>query len=90
LYIPSFIISVIVNALERRFPATSGYGTLFPPGKYGKNADTGLIKAFAKFYGDNTLFPPATTLIPWDKLSPAFLADRGAVSNFMLKILSPQ
>ncbi|KAF8812403.1 hypothetical protein BYT27DRAFT_7239890 [Phlegmacium glaucopus] len=71
--------SVIVNALERRFPAANGYGTLFPPGKYGKNADTGLIKAFAKFYADNTLFPPATNLVPWDKLSPAFLKDRGAL-----------
>jgi len=70
--------SIIVNALERRFPATDGYGTLFPPRKHGKNADTGLIKAFAKFYGDNTLFPPATNLIPWNKLSSAFLEDRGA------------
>jgi len=81
LYTPTFIISVILSALERRFPATNGYGTLFPPGKYGKNADTGLIKAFAKFYADNTLFPPATNLIPWDKLPPAFLKDRGAVSK---------
>jgi len=71
--------SLIVNALERRFPATNGYGTLFPPIKHGKNTDTGLIKAFAKFYADDTLFPPATNLIPWHKLPPAFLADRGAL-----------
>jgi len=71
--------SIIVNALERRFPATDGYGTLFPPRKHGKNADTGLIKAFAKFYSDNTLFPPATNLIPWAKLPPAFLEDRSAL-----------
>lgn len=71
--------SIIVNAIERRFPAINGYGTLFPLGKHGKKADTGLIKAFAKFYGDNTLFPPATALIPWNKLSPAFLKDRGAL-----------
>jgi len=68
-----------VDALERRFPATNGYGTLFPSRKHGNNTDTGLIKAFAKFYADNTIFPPATKLIPWNKLPPAFLADRGAL-----------
>ena len=71
-----------MNALERRFPATNGYGTLFPSRKHGNNTDTGLIKAFAKFYADNTIFPPATELIPWNKLPPPFLADRGAVSKF--------
>ena len=79
-----------MNTLERRFPAADGYGTLYPPRKHGKNADTGLIKAFAKFYGDNTLFPLATSLIPWDKLPPTFLKDRGAVSNPTSQILSPQ
>lgn len=29
---------------------TIRYGTLFPPRKHGKNADTGLMKIFVKFY----------------------------------------
>ncbi|KAF8165381.1 hypothetical protein B0H34DRAFT_236265 [Crassisporium funariophilum] len=71
--------SLIVSTLERRFPATNGHGTLFPAGKHGKGRDTGLIKAFSKFYADNTLFPPATNLIPWGKLPAAFLKDRSAL-----------
>jgi len=68
--------SVIVSALERRFPPANGYGTLFPLTKRGGSADTGLIKAFSKFYVD-ALFPPATNLIPWGRLSAPFLKDRG-------------
>jgi glutathione S-transferase len=68
--------SLIVSALERRFPPSKGFGTIFPVSKNGGSADTGLIKAFSKFYADNVLFPPATGLIPWDRLPEAFIADR--------------
>ncbi|KDR83782.1 hypothetical protein GALMADRAFT_236147 [Galerina marginata CBS 339.88] len=71
--------SIIVSALERRFPSAKGYGTIFPASKNGGNADTGLIKAFSKFYADNVLFPPATNLLPWGKLPAAFLKDRSAL-----------
>ncbi|PPQ94960.1 hypothetical protein CVT25_003932 [Psilocybe cyanescens] len=67
---------LIVSALERRFPPSSGYQTLFPLTKDGTNAGTGLIKAFSKFYAENTLFPPVTNLLPWDKVPAAFLKDR--------------
>jgi hypothetical protein len=65
--------------LERRFAASSGYGTVFPLAKHGRGADTGLIKAFSKFYVD-TVFSASTGVLPWEKLSPAFVKDRGEVS----------
>jgi hypothetical protein len=72
--------SLIVSALERRFPLSQGYQTLFPPTKSGKT-DTGLAKLFAKYYAESALFTPATTLIPWEKLPAPFLKDRSEASN---------
>jgi len=71
--------SIITAALERRFPPSQGYGTIFPKGKRGGKADTGMIKAFAKFYAETVLFGPAVTLIPWTALPEAFLKDRAAL-----------
>jgi len=73
--------SLIVSVLERRFPPSSGYGTIFPSGKHGRGADTGAIKAFAQFYADSTLFSPAAALLPWDKLPEAILKDRSAFTG---------
>lgn len=77
--------SLIVSALERRFPSSSGYGTIFPLSKHGGGADTGIIKAFSKFYADTTLFSPAPNLLPWDKIPVTFVKDRSAVS--LVKLL---
>ncbi|KAH9483070.1 hypothetical protein JR316_0005170 [Psilocybe cubensis] len=63
--------SLIVSALERRFPTSNGHPTLLP-----ESAGAGVIKAFSKYYAESALFPPATNLIPWDKLPAAFLKDR--------------
>lgn len=71
--------SLIVSVLERRFPPSQGYGTLFPKRKNGENADTGLIKAFSTFYAGSTLFPPTANLLPWDKIPETFLKDRSAL-----------
>ncbi|EAU84754.2 hypothetical protein CC1G_00273 [Coprinopsis cinerea okayama7 len=68
--------SLIVSTLERRFPASQGFGTLFPARNNGGTPDTGLIKAFSKFYIDRSLFSVAALLLPWEKLPPAFLKDR--------------
>ncbi|KAJ7162061.1 hypothetical protein C8R46DRAFT_1164342 [Mycena filopes] len=72
--------SLIASALERRFPATRGYGTIFPKRKHGADADTGLIKAFAKHWADTVLFPFATLVLPWKEFPPAFIEDRSTVS----------
>ncbi|KAF5331708.1 hypothetical protein D9611_007708 [Ephemerocybe angulata] len=67
---------LIALALERRFPASQGYTSLLPPNKNGRT-DTGLIKAFLKFYEGAGLFNAAVPLLPWEKLPAPFLKDRG-------------
>ena len=79
LLIPLMERSLIVSVLERRFSPSKGYGTLFPKRKNGQNTDTGLIKAFSKFYADSALFLPTVNLLAWDKIPEPFLKDRGAV-----------
>ncbi|KAF9006419.1 hypothetical protein BDQ17DRAFT_1351698 [Cyathus striatus] len=71
--------SLIATTLERKFPSSNGFGTLFPMGKHGRSADTGLIKTFSKFYADNALFPLLVSLLPWDQLPAPFLEDRSAL-----------
>ncbi|RDB22647.1 hypothetical protein Hypma_010238 [Hypsizygus marmoreus] len=73
--------SLIASALERRFPASAGYSTIFPPGKHGRNADIGLVKVFSKYYADNVLFPSAPSLLPWEKLPAPFIKDRSLLSG---------
>ncbi|TRM68087.1 hypothetical protein BD626DRAFT_545308 [Schizophyllum amplum] len=68
--------SLIASVLERRFPPSAGYGTLFPKRKDGGSVDTGLVKALAQFYADSALFPTAVPLLSWDKVPAAFLSDR--------------
>ncbi|KAJ7638778.1 hypothetical protein FB45DRAFT_903796 [Roridomyces roridus] len=70
--------SLIASALERRFPSAQGYGTLFPRKKHAGDADTGLVKAFAKYWADTVLFPLAPSLLSWEKMSAAFIKDRSA------------
>jgi hypothetical protein len=77
--------SLILSALERRFPPSAGYPTLFPRGKHGGNPDTGIVRAFSKYFLDHT-FALAALLLPWDKLPAAFIEDRNTVSF----VLSPQ
>ena len=74
--------------LERRFPVSDGFGTLFPARKNGGSVDTGLIKAFSQFYAGSALFTPATGLLQWNKFPPAFLKDRSAVSLLFNKTVS--
>ena len=76
--------NIIILALERRFPASEGYGTIFPTSEDGKWTDTGMIKAFAKFYADGALFTPALGLLPWTSgFPPGVMEDRGEVSSYL-------
>ena len=70
--------SLISYALERRFPVSAGYGTIFPPSKSGKS-DSGMVKAFAQNYPEKSVFPLAVGLLPWHKFPENFLKDRGDV-----------
>jgi glutathione S-transferase len=74
--------NIIIPALERRFPTSKGYGTVFPTSEDGKWTDTGMIKAFAKFYADGALFTPVLGLLPWTSQFPEeFIKDRGEVGS---------
>jgi hypothetical protein len=68
--------SLIASALERRFPASMGFGTIYPPRKDGGKMDVGIIGAFSRYYAENTLFPLAFTLLQWDRFPPSFVQDR--------------
>lgn len=74
--------SLIAYALERRFPASAGHGSIFPKRKGGK-ADTGMIKAF-QTYTDKMVFSLAGGQLPWNKFPEAFLKDRSEVCAFAL------
>ncbi|KAJ7725989.1 hypothetical protein B0H16DRAFT_1781529 [Mycena metata] len=78
--------SLIASILERRFPASQGYGTIFP-NKKGGGADTGLIKVFDKHYVDVVLFPLGLNLVPFDKIPPAFVADRATPDTSAKKLV---
>ncbi|KAF5387812.1 hypothetical protein D9615_000378 [Tricholomella constricta] len=77
--------SLIVSALERRFPASAGYGTIFPQAKNGGGAVNGLAKASANFF-ENALFPAAANLLPWEKFPPAFIKDRSLLSGTTFRV----
>ncbi|KAJ3801598.1 hypothetical protein GGU11DRAFT_717396 [Lentinula aff. detonsa] len=72
--------SLIVAALERRFPTSKGFGTIFPPKKHGGSPDTGLLKAFTRHYADTVLFNWATILLPWNRFPEPFLKDRRMIA----------
>lgn len=71
--------SLIASVLERRFPPSEGYGTLFPKRTGGGKADTGMIKAFAMSYADRTLGELGSQTLPYHKFTQEFLDDRSAV-----------
>jgi glutathione S-transferase len=71
--------SLITSVLERRFPESEGYPTLFPRRKRGGSTDTGLIKALVMFYVDRVVFPLLAPALPFKKFSESFLKDRSDV-----------
>ncbi|PFH46162.1 hypothetical protein AMATHDRAFT_8132 [Amanita thiersii Skay4041] len=70
---------LIVTALERHFPAAH-YGTIFPKAKVTGKIDSGLAQALSH-YGESAIFPPAVTLLPWDKMPASFVQDRSLLSG---------
>jgi glutathione S-transferase len=78
--------SLIASALERKFPKANGFPTLFPSRKGGGTADTGMIKAFAMYYTDRTLFILAAACLPFNELGESFRNDRSDVSSVILRI----
>lgn len=71
-----FDSSLIASTLERRFPLTKGYATLFPKRNGSNKADIGLVKAMCMYYFDRVVFPSAAQCIPIEHLPDNFKADR--------------
>lgn len=71
---------LIATTLERRYPASAGYGTLFPQRKGGGSSDTGMVKTLVMYYFDRTIFPLAAFSMPFQKFPEAFVKDRAQVS----------
>lgn len=78
--------NMIAVALERRFPATEGYGTLFPPRTGMNKVDKGIMKALSVFFIDNTLFHEATDHIPYEQLTPDFIVDRSSFRGHYIDV----
>ncbi|RPD66735.1 hypothetical protein L226DRAFT_498293 [Lentinus tigrinus ALCF2SS1-7] len=70
--------SLIASVLERRFPPSEAFGTLFPKRSGGGKADTGMIKAFAMSYADRTIGQLGSLTLPYHKFTQEFLDDRSA------------
>ncbi|KIP07677.1 hypothetical protein PHLGIDRAFT_29881 [Phlebiopsis gigantea 11061_1 CR5-6] len=70
--------SLIASVLERRFPASQGYNTLFPARAGGGKADTGLTKALVTYWSDGQLFRLIGNSLPYAKLDASFIKDRSA------------
>jgi glutathione S-transferase len=71
--------SLISSALERRFPPSAGYGSIFPPRKASGSSDEWIIQSFSRQYAEGTLFPLAMNLLKWENFPSSFLADRSSV-----------
>ncbi|KAK0491127.1 hypothetical protein IW261DRAFT_1601871 [Armillaria novae-zelandiae] len=71
--------SLICSTLERRFPTSEGYGTIFPPKKQGGSPDATFIKIYTTIYADNVVFTLAPPLLPWEKFPEAFIKDRSSM-----------
>lgn len=70
--------SLIASALERRFPASAGFNTLFPPRAGGGRTDGALARLFSRYWADGVLFRLAADSLPYAKFDQKFLADREA------------
>ena len=81
--------SLIASTLERRYPASDGYGTLFPQRKSGGSPDTGMAKTLVMYYIDRAIFPLAAASLPYSKFSESFLKDRADVSCVIFRWSTP-
>jgi len=68
--------SLIASVLERRFPQSEGYGTIFPKRRGGSSADPGVAQILATFYVEKIIFPLVSGSLPFHRFDPAFIKDR--------------
>jgi hypothetical protein len=77
--------SLIIEALEAFFPASAGYGTIYPvfPG-LDEWSYKGLVRGFASFWTDRPLFRATTGLIPPSVWASEFGKDRAQLIGHTL------
>ena len=68
--------SLIASALERRFPPSAGYKSLFPPRVGGGKADGALAKLLSRYWADSVVFGLVADSLPYAKFDAKFIADR--------------
>ncbi|OCH88279.1 hypothetical protein OBBRIDRAFT_827226 [Obba rivulosa] len=68
--------SLIASILEQRYPASEGYGTIFPKRKGGGSSDPGVAKVFSTFYMEKIIFPLVSGSLPFHRFAPEFIKDR--------------
>lgn len=78
--------NLIASALERRFPVSQGYKTLFPPRAGGGKTDTGLTKALVAYWSDAAIFRLLGDSLPYGKLDAEFIKDRVAVRPLLPRV----
>ena len=78
--------NLMVSVLERRFPPSAGFGTLFPKRNGGGKADTGLIKALSLSWADRVLGSLGSQMLPYNKFKQDFLDDRSGVRVPLFKL----
>jgi glutathione S-transferase len=77
--------SLIIEALESFFPATSGFGTIYPPFPgLDEWSYKGLVRGFASFWTDRPLFRATTGLIPPSVWASGFGKDRAQLIGHTL------
>ena len=75
--------SLICEALEHHFPASRGYGALYPPGSNGRTLQP-LLRGLASFWTDRPLFRATCGLMPADIWRTGFGQDRAGLIGHKL------
>ncbi|CCL98450.1 uncharacterized protein FIBRA_00448 [Fibroporia radiculosa] len=78
--------NLIAAVLERRFPPSAGYGTLFPHRSASKRTDATAIKIFTAHYIERAVFSAAADHLPWERLPPELIRDRSALVGSILDV----
>lgn len=77
--------SLIIEALEHFFPASSGFGTVYPPFTgLDEWSYKGLVRGFASFWTDKPFFRATTGLIPTSVWQTSFGEDRSQLIGHKL------
>lgn len=83
--------ALITDVLERRFPPSQGYPSLYPPriGSENGRADTGLAKVLTTYWANNIVGKMIAFSLDFGKFPPELLADRSKVCTLLVNLCGP-